>query len=1372
MFRRSVKMNQTVPRSHPAGDASEGDPCKPGVDTLKATSREQHCASGLSVETPAVLERGLSDAENVVPLTSQEPASALSSAISTAVDGWGDWTAANSVGRLKTPVSPAAAPAALCRADVSEFFSDAGGALKSDQAPPLSSLAETLAAAKKSAAPKPSRGEKTVAAHPAQSPAAERVSDASDGAQPLPTTVNESVLLPAINLAEAALPSQVSVQPSAPPYSLSLPLALPPSRSLESADTTPTSAFSPSSLSRLGLSPSSLLLLRSLTPEQQLAALSTATRAGTWQTASPSLGPANLDFHSRTPERASEAGDSPFRADSASFGCSSYTRSSSTLSLSPESAAKRRKTVECESKSATLFPEGVSSPRALLDLLTRSLAPSSLVSSAASSVSNSRSAAVSASADGEAVSLASLSPASLSPALLSRLTTAFEAPPAAASCDSVSAVLQQLEAAALLASVSATPAPRPASADLHAPSPLPSSTRRDAPASLSARCAAALASDEKSPRASAALDVAAALAVLQQHPSLLASLRATPSQPHREAASPRQEAGRSSCLAHAEQKLGSCTGTEAPDGSTPRARGKGRQAEKARARATSKVPAGVETPEGEAEDFASRARRCEHVPGVCFDRWNQGWIATWRERRHPVHKHFSAKKYGFEKARELAIEHRRLMVEKQRQDGATPATRTPRGNPGNAFPTSRKDEEHTTLTPGKPRASPTAGSPRRARGLAGGTENGGETAGGSARRGKFASAAASARALCVADNSVGKREMSWAELVAQMPRVERVSFDFTNQSWIAQWKQQGSTTYRRFSVSKFGFYGAHRLAVEFKQQNYRQLPAQKAASPDAAPLTAVCVQRSESAEEEVATPGGGSKRAASHVERGRRLPRGVQTPPRAASLKVEANRVSPRSAVFATAPAGAAFPKSLAPEAAQSAGNSWEAGMLDLPPVAASLFGLSPASLQAFSPVHGLSGEATALNTNFEDSTGETGSTQVPSGAESPVAEVLSFGSTLRNPCLYSPVSAETTTTAAGDTALRLAARAAASSVCSRSLPLATGSATEAPVLLPSKLSDLPALAPESCASRIASGQDNAQAEPLASQVHLTDLGCETDASIAVQDALPSRLPLSASLARPCPGARGDAHTQQTDEGDGGGEGTERAGEKETPESAGLQSWPGACSLAGAVAAKNAGAHAPGCFEERGQMQIDGGARDAAIRVASSTTTTSPHDEEASAAPGGTGASNAFAAPEAFQTRSSSRPSPPPRPDLSSLASSAAPEQHAVSSVPEQKAATEAGVLPLYKIALCCLLTDLKINCRDSLLVSRAQAPSLPGYLDLVEALQQRVAAAAELKDVAALCSVFSGFLRNSLLPSSCSPDVQVRLLHALAEVGLDQRRE
>ncbi|KEP62681.1 UNVERIFIED_CONTAM: AP2 domain transcription factor AP2X-11 [Hammondia hammondi] len=1361
MFRRSVKMNQTVLCSLPAGDAPKGGPCKPGVDTLEATAREQRCAEALSVDTAAVLERGLSDAENVVPLTSQEPASVPSSTIATAADSWEDWTAANSVGRLKTPVSPAAAPASLCRADVSGF-SDADGALKNDHAPPLSSLGEPLAVEKKSAAPKPSRGEKTVAAHPAQAPAAERAFDPSDAAQPLPTTVNESLLLPALSLAKAALPSQVAVQPSAPPHSLSLPLTLPPSRSLESADTTPTSAFSPSSLSRFGLSPSSLLLLRSLTPEQQLAAHSTATRAGTWQTDSPTLGPANLDFHSRTPERASEAGDSPFRADSASLGCRSYTRASSTLSLSPESAAKRRKTAECESMSAPLCPESVSSPHALLDLLARSLTPSSLVSSTASPVSNSGVAAVSASADGEAVSLAALSPASFSPALLSRLSTAFEAPPAAGSCGSASGVLQQLEATALLASVSAALAPRPASADLHAPSPLPSSTRRDSPASSSARCATALASGEKPPRASAALDVAAALAVLQQNPSLLASLRAAPSQAHAETVSPRQEAARSLSLAHAEQ-IGS-TGTEARDVSTPRARGKGRQAEKARARATSKVAAGVGTP-GEPEDFAARARQCEHVPGVCFDRWNQGWIATWRERRHPVHKHFSAKKYGFEKARELAIEHRRLMVEKQRQDGATPAARMPRQNPGDSFPNSRKAEENAVLTPAKPSAAPTAGSPRGARGLAGCADSGGEVAGGSARRGKFAGAAASARALCIAENSVGRREMSWAELVAQMPRVERVSFDFTNQSWIAQWKQQGCTTYRRFSVSKFGFYGAHRLAVEFKQQNYRQLPPQKAASPDTAPLTAVPVHRSESAEEGAATPGAGSKRAASHVERGRRLPRGVQTPQRAASLKVEANRANPCSAVFATAHAGAALPKSLAPEAAQPAGNSWEAGVLDLPPVAASLFGLSPASLQAFSPVRELSGEATALNTKFEDSPGETGSTEVPSGAESPVGEMLSFGSTLRNPCFSAPVSAETTTHAAGDTALRLAAHAPASSACPLSLPLPTGSAGEAPVSLLSKLSDPPALAPQSRASRIASGQDNAQAEPLASQVHLTDLGCDKDASVDVPNSLPSRLPLSTSLALPCPGARGEENAQQTDEQDRG-EGTERAGEKETPESADLLSWPGTCSLAGSLAAKNSGVHAPG-LEQRGKTQIGGGARDAATRVASSTTTTSPHDEEASAAPGWTGAGNAFAAPEAFQSRSSSRPSPP-RPDLPSLASSAAPEQHAVSSVPEQKAAAEAGALPLYKIALCCMLTDLKINCRDSLLVSLAHAPSLPVYLDLVEALQQRVAAAAELKEVEALCNVFSGFLRNSLLPSCCSGDVQVRLLHALAEVGLD----
>ncbi|KAL8434628.1 hypothetical protein ACSSS7_003026 [Eimeria intestinalis] len=62
----------------------------------------------------------------------------------------------------------------------------------------------------------------------------------------------------------------------------------------------------------------------------------------------------------------------------------------------------------------------------------------------------------------------------------------------------------------------------------------------------------------------------------------------------------------------------------------------------------------------------------------------------------------------------------------------------------------------------------------------------------------------------------------WADLVSRTPKVERVSFDFTNQSWIAQWKQQGRTTYRRFAVSKYGFFTAYRLAVEYKSKYFKE----------------------------------------------------------------------------------------------------------------------------------------------------------------------------------------------------------------------------------------------------------------------------------------------------------------------------------------------------------------------------------------------------------------------------------------------------------------------------------------------------------------------------------------------------------------------
>lgn len=277
-------------------------------------------------------------------------------------------------------------------------------------------------------------------------------------------------------------------------------------------------------------------------------------------------------------------------------------------------------------------------------------------------------------------------------------------------------------------------------------------------------------------------------------------------------------------------------------------------------------------------DLIALSKLCRHIPGVCFDKWNLGWIATWREHRRPVHKHFSAKKYGFFRAREFAICYRSKMTSDVTLEGADPPT-SPRSiiaqgdfSPLLARSTemlnemmARQQLEHVgTLLPGENSGTSAASrtgtlalrrSNRATLNNGVGTIRGGRFQTGFRapegkaltlqRRGSTASAAAAThrgnllairsvqqlRANYAAQRIEAQRSTDafiprdgWAALVACTPRVERVSFDFTNQSWIAQWKQHGRTTYRRFAVSKYGFATAHKLAVEYKSKYFKESP--------------------------------------------------------------------------------------------------------------------------------------------------------------------------------------------------------------------------------------------------------------------------------------------------------------------------------------------------------------------------------------------------------------------------------------------------------------------------------------------------------------------------------------------------------------------
>ncbi|KAL8448324.1 hypothetical protein Emed_003854 [Eimeria media] len=266
-------------------------------------------------------------------------------------------------------------------------------------------------------------------------------------------------------------------------------------------------------------------------------------------------------------------------------------------------------------------------------------------------------------------------------------------------------------------------------------------------------------------------------------------------------------------------------------------------------------------------DLVSLSKVCKHIPGVCFDKWNLGWIATWREDKRPVHKHFSAKKYGFFRAREFAICYRSKMTSDLPLDGATypdsrgallargdltpllsgstetvnetlarwqvetegigrarravnaPAARDPMLM-GAALDEGREGEDRSASSanaqPGKGSLGSSVVSPASVPFLVEGAA--------AASRGKQQQGQAQVvhhKPEDVTEGDIFVSRDGWADLVSRTPKVERVSFDFTNQ--------------RRFAVSKYGFATAHRLAVEYKSKYFKdpQQPCASSSSPAA-----------------------------------------------------------------------------------------------------------------------------------------------------------------------------------------------------------------------------------------------------------------------------------------------------------------------------------------------------------------------------------------------------------------------------------------------------------------------------------------------------------------------------------------------------------
>ncbi|PFH36983.1 hypothetical protein BESB_034410 [Besnoitia besnoiti] len=1262
----------------------------------------------------------------------------------------------------------------------------------------------------------------------------------ADSAKALPATAREETGGgPASSSEETSANLQGWPSPSSLlTHSLSLPqpvFATAPSlAALESAETTPTSSVSPSSVSQIAnLSRSSLLLLGSLTPHQQLAALVGAASGGACAAHLGSAGGGTSPKGLAIDWQAVLAGAS---ADDASAACSplrrssclssrTYTRASSTISLSPESTVKRRKTSTGEVCDA----DGAAPPSSLPSPLSAAAPQNSLLSMFASSLASTSPlhfatppppalGATRADAAGNSLGchVATLSPSLLSCLSSSLAASASPAAPTVTAADLLSAALQQrqLETAALLSyaasscslspALSADLASLPASAWLRAQrSPPAAASPVSAAAATAPKAPACRASESAAGSQEPGADVEAALALLQQNPHLLAELSRLSSP----AAPPKDAAGRGALLEAQTPPESSREGAAqqadaaAPDEQQPadreiyvhrvrRSPEGAKPDDKVRLRALSKgvpVPSAASPGATLGEDFAARARQCEHVPGVCFDRWNQGWIATWREHRRPVHKHFSAKKYGFEEARALAIEHRQLMVAKQQEqqaaaqtefstslsasvDALTPQRRgckSPDGSGAAATLTgsyesarvgqSRLQGEKAPGARGDLAANASLETPRKNR-----------PAGGAAPRDASVPSGAVAERLSGAGGEkAGGGELSWSQLVARMPRVERVSFDFTNQSWIAQWKQQGCTTYRRFSVSKFGFYGAHRLAVEFKQQNYHPVASQKpaasaeslAALSSTSPLTA---RSTRTADDRLASSRTPSLARRQNLAKGRRagapgeLVQGV-IPVRSEEVAMNAAAGVLRGPLASELPSVPRRGIAEGKTGTKTETNPFSpsCGAFPVP-----LAGLSPSAYAQVLSGSFLSDAAAAVRSPLQqrqlasrdgadpDQPVEAGSTQASSGADSPIVADLHPGGSKNSAVVPPPSVNEAAACMASGPNVH---SETPSPVQSSSLPLSTWhSARQASPL--GRHPETPAGA--DCE---VDAEPRDSPAPLSSFAHLP----ASLASLLSSSTLPACLPASV--------------TPTTRRGRASPSPASRASQKrprEAREQEARHALESPAALTRGLAASFASAVCPGGptpgLASRGKPTAAG---ESAGRVVSSSMTTAPHEDDASGSNAWLGLPTPFAATPGDPALAHASRWPSLASQCVSGAASFPSESQAASVPAPQEGDDAAAALRLYKIAVYCMLTDLKTNCLGTVFASlphtgeKEAASLIQPSVELLDHHIQRVTGATGLEQVAAYGNIFFGCLKASSLPSSYSGSEQAAFLTALAKM-------
>lgn len=190
------------------------------------------------------------------------------------------------------------------------------------------------------------------------------------------------------------------------------------------------------------------------------------------------------------------------------------------------------------------------------------------------------------------------------------------------------------------------------------------------------------------------------------------------------------------------------------------------------------------------------------MPGVRFAKDRNSWVAFWCENGKQNYKSFSNKKFGPEMARLMAIAARQSFDDRINRNGGAYS-----GGP------------HRSTDPSE------AATTEVLNGVSGGALNGLPVLSGSSARSSNAPCDAQQRCEGVEEQHLSRSEMQ--QLAASLGNPKGVCYAPSNNTWMAYGSMgSGARMCRSFPVSKFGFYGARRLAIKAVSQ-YQQKQQQQ-----------------------------------------------------------------------------------------------------------------------------------------------------------------------------------------------------------------------------------------------------------------------------------------------------------------------------------------------------------------------------------------------------------------------------------------------------------------------------------------------------------------------------------------------------------------